>query len=106
MKEMTNDPIQESTLAGSLTVGQLLALIRQEIEASMGQSDHRRGDAIGRPPEAGRGYLTVKEAANMARLGTSTIRLYIRKGKLKAGKVGRRRIIKQEDLEALINGSP
>jgi len=48
-------------------------------------------------------YLTVKEAANLSRLGPSTIRLYIRKGKLKAATVGRRVIIRQEDLEAFID---
>ena len=51
-------------------------------------------------------YLSVKEAAEFARLAPSTIRLYIRKGKLKAQKVGRRVIISRGDLEAFLSRNP
>ena len=51
-------------------------------------------------------YLTVREAADLARLATSTVRLYIRKRKLKAQKVGRRVIIARCELEAFLSQNP
>jgi len=50
--------------------------------------------------------LTVKEAADLARLAPSTIRLYIRKRQLKAHKVGSRVIIKRTDLERFVEAHP
>jgi len=51
-------------------------------------------------------YLTVKEAANLSRLGQSTIRLMIRKRELKALQVGSRVIIKRGDLERFLESHP
>ena len=53
-------------------------------------------------PKHHKSYLTVKEAADLARLGPSTIRLYIRKRQLKAFQVGRRVIIRRADLERFL----
>jgi len=53
-------------------------------------------------PDAATPYLTVKEAAEYSRLATSTVRLYIRKKRLVAHRVGRRVIIKREDLESFL----
>lgn len=50
-------------------------------------------------------YLTVKEAAEVSRLGVSTIRLYIRKRKLVACKIGRRVIIKRSELERFLEAN-
>jgi len=106
MSESNNIPNQESALAVSLTVGQLRAIIRDEVVRSAGQRDHGIGGGMVSSPEAGRPYLNLKEAAGMARLAPSTIRLYIRKGELKAHKVGSRVIIKKEDLEAFVESQP
>ncbi len=105
MGEMNNNPAQESTLAVSLTVGQLRVLVREEVEKAVGRNGHGRVGA-GRPSEASRPYLTVKEAADMARLGFSTIRLYISKRELKAHQVGSRVIIKRTDLERFLESRP
>lgn len=51
-------------------------------------------------------YLSVKEAAQFSRLACSTIRLYIRKGHLKARKVGRRVVIAKEDLQRFLSLNP
>ena len=51
-------------------------------------------------------YLTVVEAADLSRLGESTIRHAIRKGQLRAHKVGERVIIKREDLEQFVESHP
>ncbi len=106
MNRMNNSSNQESTLAVSLTVGQLRALIRDELVRSTGQRDHGIGGAMVSSPEASRPYLTVKEAADMARLGFSTIRLYISKRELKAHQVGSRVIIKRTDLERFLEVHP
>src|SRR5688572_28053705 len=51
-------------------------------------------------------FLTVKQAAGTSGLGASTIRLYIRKRKLKAQQVGRRVIINRTDLEKFLESMP
>jgi excisionase family DNA binding protein len=56
--------------------------------------------------ETSKPYLSVKEAAEMASLAPSTVRLYIRKGKLKALKVGRRVVIEKAELERFLSLSP
>ncbi len=105
MKEASNEPIGDSTPAVTLTVGQQKALIREVVNEALGQNGHGRVGA-GRPSEASRPYLTVKEAAEMARLAPSAIRLFIRKRELKAHKVGSRVIIKRTDLEGFLEAYP
>ncbi len=95
----------DSALAVTLTVGQLKALIREGVNEALSQYGHGRVGA-GRPSEASRPYLTVKEAAEMARLAPSAIRLFIRKRELMALKVGRRVIIKRTDLERFLEAHP
>src|SRR5262245_45239222 len=60
------------------------------------------------PPEgyAAQEFLTIKQAADLCGLGSSTIRLYIRKRQLAARKVGRRVLIKKIDLEAFLESNP
>lgn len=50
-------------------------------------------------------FVTIKEAAAISGLGSSTIRLYIRKRHLPAQKVGRRVLIKRTDLEAFLESN-
>ncbi len=99
MSPMNKDTMEDSTPAVTLSVGQLKALIREEVEKALSQNGHGRVDA-------GRPYLTVKEAAEMARLAPSAIRLFIRKRELKAHKVGSRVIIKKTDLEGFLESHP
>jgi excisionase family DNA binding protein len=55
------------------------------------------------PIKSAKPYLTVKEAAEFARIAPSTIRLYIRKRQLRAQKVGRRVIIATSELENFLS---
>ena len=105
MSDINKDTMQDSSPAVTLTVGQLKALVREGVKEALGQNGHGRGDS-GRPSEASRPYLTVKEAAQLARLAPSTIRLYIRKRKLMAYKEGRRVIVKRSDLERFLEANP
>jgi len=59
------------------------------------------------PPEAyaAKEFLTIKQAADLYGLGSSTIRLYIRKRQLAARKVGRRVLIKRTDLEVFLDSN-
>jgi excisionase family DNA binding protein len=50
-------------------------------------------------------YLSVKEVAALTRLSPSNVRLLIRRGKLPAQHVGRRIIIKREDLQGMIENA-
>src|SRR5215813_13269580 len=54
----------------------------------------------------GKSFLTVKQAAETSGLGVSTIRLYIRRRQLRAQQVGRRVLIKRNDLESFLEGYP
>ena len=105
MDEMNKGTMQESTPSVTLSVGQLKALIREVVNEALSQNGHGR-EGAGRPSEASRPYLTVKEAAEMARLAPSAIRLFIRKRELKAHKVGSRVIIKRIDLEGFLEAHP
>jgi excisionase family DNA binding protein len=55
---------------------------------------------------AKKSFLTVKQAAETCGLGISTIRLLIRKRRLKAQKVGRRVLVKRNDLESFLEANP
>jgi excisionase family DNA binding protein len=55
-------------------------------------------------PEAPR-YLTLKEAADLARTPAATIRKWIWQGKLQGFKPGRLVLVREADLIALIEGS-
>ena len=82
--------------------GLLRRIIREEIRAVMGQNGHG-GKTANETPKP---YLTIKEAADISRLGPSTVRLLIRKRELKALQVGRRVIIKRTDLEKYLEAHP
>jgi len=51
-------------------------------------------------------YLDVKEAAKLARLGVSTLRVYIRKGQLKPRRIGRKIIISRAELDRFLSTEP
>ncbi len=76
--------------------------VREEYQALMSQYGH----GVENPTEIPKCYLTIKEAADVSRLGPSTIRLYIRKRELKAHQVGSRVIIKRTDLEGFLESHP
>jgi excisionase family DNA binding protein len=94
----------DSTPAFTLTEGQLRKLIREEVQATIAKLNG--AILIPEPGPSQNNYMTVEEAADFARLAPSTIRLYIRKGKLKAQKVGRRVIIARVELEAFLSQNP
>lgn len=79
-------------------------VVREEVRAALAESE--RGENGSGIPGTMKTYLTVKQAAELSRLGSSTIRLYIRKRKLKAYKQGRRVIIKRAELESFLEAHP
>jgi excisionase family DNA binding protein len=97
-------PVLDSQPAVMLTVGELRMIVRAEIREALLRTG-RAGHEHGVTPEeehANKPYLSVSEAAELARVGPSTIRLYIRKGKLKPQKVGRRVIVSRAELERFL----
>ncbi len=98
MSETVNSP-------GDAFLEAIRHVVREEVKDALSQNGHGRVDS-GSPSEASRPYLTVKEAAEMARLAPSAIRLFIRKRELKANKVGSRVIIKRIDLEGFLEAHP
>jgi len=91
MRETTPSLFSEALRA------ELRDIVKEAIQAAS-QNGHQHK----RPVEAANPYLTVKEAANLSRLASSTIRLYIRRRELKAHQVGSRVIIKRADLERFL----
>jgi excisionase family DNA binding protein len=55
---------------------------------------------------ADKSFLTIKQAAEISRLGASTIRLAIRRRQLRAQRVGRRVLVKKSDLENFLEANP
>jgi excisionase family DNA binding protein len=55
---------------------------------------------------ADKSFLTIKQAAETSGLEASTIRLAIRKRQLRAQKVGRRVLVKRNDLESFLETNP
>jgi len=98
MRETVNSP-------GDAFLEVIRHVVREGVKEALSQNGLGRVSA-GRPSEASRPYLTVKEAAEMARLAPSAIRLFIRKRELKANKVGSRVIIKRTDLEEFLEAHP
>jgi len=76
----------------------LRRIVREEIREAL--REHQPGKQNQNP------YLTIKEAAQLSRLASSTIRLYIRQRKLSALREGRRVIIKRKDLEMFLEANP
>lgn len=98
MKESHSTP----ALLGEAFLEAIRQAVREEIRAVMGQNGHG-GKTANETPKP---YLTIKEAADISRLGPSTVRLLIRRRELKALQVGRRVIIKRSDLEGYLEANP
>jgi excisionase family DNA binding protein len=80
----------------------LKPIVKEAVREAMsgGEREATRGAS------AEKAFLTVKQAAHFSNLGSSTIRLLIRKRQLRAQKVGRRVIIKRRDLESFLEAEP
>jgi excisionase family DNA binding protein len=95
---------QNPILLVTLTVGQLQDLIRQELQSAFVNPS---GNQVGvYASQLQNPYLTVKEAAKIASLAPSTIRLFLRKGELNGLKVGRRVVIGRADLDRFLRLKP
>jgi excisionase family DNA binding protein len=108
MRQVNNNLILDSRPLVVLTEAELRELLRQEICAAFSKHVELGGNqnsltqnlsSVTNP------YLTVKEAAELTRLATSTIRLYIRKGQLKAQRVGSRVILSRAEVEKFLGCS-
>jgi len=98
-------PLLNSTPAFTLTVAQLRELVRGEFCAALREIEPpllHNGASQG-SVSATRPYLSVDEAADLGRVASSTIRLYIRKGHLQPQKVGRRIIIARAELDRFLS---
>jgi excisionase family DNA binding protein len=106
MNEPSGKHFSDSNPCVMLTTGELRQLLREELRGILSQDrafDQTR-NSLCTPQTATPPYLTVLEAADLTRLAVSTIRLYIRKGRLKAQKVGRRVILSRAEVEKFLGG--
>jgi len=105
---ITNTP-DSSSLLVTLTTGQIREVIREELRTALGQYRNLSEisiDSSHHEISAAKPFLNVAEAAELARVAQSTIRLYIRKGKLKPQRVGRRIVISRGELERFLGAAP
>ena len=80
----------------------LIPIIDEAVRRALHTTSHEP------PPEtyADKAFLNIKAAAHISGLAPSTIRLYIRKRRIPAQKVGRRVLIKRTDLEDFLKSNP
>ena len=97
-----SDLSKNTALLGEALAAILKPIIREAVREAMGQNGH----GVEKPTKIPKCYFTIEEAATFSLLGSSTIRLYIRKRELKAHQVGRRVIIKRTDLEGFLESHP
>ncbi len=101
-RTVVSAPNNTPSLLGEAFRSELEEIVKKAVREAMGQNGHG-GE---KPTEIPKCYLTIKEAADISRLGPSTIRLFIRKRELKAHQVGSRVIIKRSDLEGFLESRP
>jgi excisionase family DNA binding protein len=95
--------VTDSTPFVMLNVEQFRQVIRQEILSVMNQKTSSHKTLTQDRSLEDRAYLKISEAAKLTTLAPSTIRLYVRRGKLKAEGVGRRRIISRAELDRFLS---
>jgi len=98
LRTVVNETSNPSSILGEALLGAIRQAVREEIEASQS----RNGHCCKIVTEPAKSYFKIAEAAKFSCLADSTIRFYMRKGKLKALKVGSRVIIKREDLDTFL----
>jgi excisionase family DNA binding protein len=91
-----------SSLLGETFLEAIRQAVRQEIKAVLNE----RVEGNGKDRDQVKAYLSIKEAADLARLSPSTVRLYIRKRQLKAFQVGSRVLVSRTDLEKFLEANP
>jgi excisionase family DNA binding protein len=103
MKQANVLSLTDATPFVMLNVEQFRQVIRQEILSVMNQKTSSHKNLTQDNSLHDRAYLKISEAAKLTTLAPSTIRLYIRRGKLKAEGVGRRRIISRAELDRFLS---
>jgi excisionase family DNA binding protein len=76
-------------------------IVKEAIREAMNLNDRVVAQSV-----ADKSFLTIKQAAENSGLGTSTIRLAIRRRQLRAHRVGRRVLVKRIDLEKFLEANP
>lgn len=95
MNTLTRKPVTDSDPAVTLTVGDWKEIVRSVL---VEQNNARpMAEALAEPKT--QHHFSVREAAEYLRVGVSTIRLYIKKGRLKAQRLGRRIILTRAELD-------
>src|SRR5262245_32136508 len=80
----------------------LKPIVKEAVREAFAVASERIGQGI----TNAKAFLTVRQAAETSGLGASTIRLAIRRRQLRAQKVGRRVLIKSDDLKSFLEANP
>ncbi len=102
LRTAVNETSNSPNILGEALAAILKPIVKEAVREAMSHNGHG-GE---KPKETPKCYLTIKEAADISRLGPSTIRLFIHKRELKAHQVGSRIIIKRTDLEGFLESHP
>ena len=96
-------PINELNL---VLVESLAAIIKPIVMEAVQEVMGRDPISFNQKASPATSFLTIRQAAEASRLGASTIRLLIRRRELQAQKVGRRVLVKRNDLESFLESAP
>lgn len=91
----------QANLLWEALIEDIRRVVREEIRAALDG-----GNVVNKSRSPASSYLTITQAAEASSLAPSTIRLLIRKGRFKAHHVGRRVLIKRDDLERFLESRP
>jgi excisionase family DNA binding protein len=91
-----------STVLAECLVAVIKPIVRDAVCEGLNNSRKRARESANN----GKTFLTIRQAAERSGLGASTIRLAIRRRRLRAQKVGRRVLIKRSDLDEFLEANP
>ncbi|MSP40129.1 MAG: helix-turn-helix domain-containing protein [Deltaproteobacteria bacterium] len=92
--------------SNSVLAEALAAIIKPIVKEAVREAMAMNPSGMAQSVAVNKSFLTVKQAAETSGLGASTIRLAIRRRKLRAQKVGRRVLVKRGDLENFLEAEP
>ena len=84
----------------------LAAILKPIVKEAVSEAMNLHSNGATQSIATNKSFLTVKQAAEISGLGSSTIRLAIRRRQLRAQKVGRRVLVKRSDLESFLQANP
>jgi excisionase family DNA binding protein len=105
-QEDGDDMGEEIMLAVRRALSSLLEAIESNEKAEKVLAPLRTAATVSAFQKQGPKFMTIPEVAEAARVPVNTVYAWIASGKLPSSKPGRRRLIREDVLDALLSGKP